>query len=171
MKGNKVVVGVFTYLDDALKVIKEVRDADYEVKTYAPTYIHELDQAVTGMSLSPIRKITGSGAIVGIVSGFALAILCALDWPLRTSAKEIMSIPGFVVIGYECTILFGAIFTLLGLMHLCRLPALLRQVGYDPRFSDDKIGVVVGCDEAEVEKIREKMAAVGADEVQVRDGI
>jgi hypothetical protein len=105
------------------------------------------------------------------VFGFGLAILCSLDWPLRVSAKDIVSVPGFVVIGYECTILFGALATLAAMFHFCRLPDILRKVGYDPRFSDDKFGVVVGCGTDEVDSVVDSLKKAGADEVEVRDAI
>ena len=90
---------------------------------------------------------------------------------MRVSAKDVVSIPGFVVIGYECTILFGAIATLLGLLHFCRLPDILRKVGYDPRFSDDKFGVVVGCEGGQVDEVMADLKRAGAEEVEVRDGL
>jgi molybdopterin-containing oxidoreductase family membrane subunit len=94
-----------------------------------------------------------------------------MDWPMRTSAKDVVSVPAFVVIGYECTILFGAIATLLAMFHFCRLPDILRKVGYDPRFSDDKFGVVVSCGGEEVDTVVESLKRAGADEVEVRDAL
>jgi len=170
MKGNKAVVGVFTYMDDAIKAINAAKASKLDFRVYSPVPNHELDEAADP-ARSPVRFVTGTGAVLGLVAGFALAIWTSLEWPMRVSAKDIVSVPGFVVIGYECTILFGAIFTLLAMFHLCRLPDILRKVGYDPRFSQDKFGVVVGCDSKEVDSVKAKFTSIGADEVQVRDGL
>lgn len=170
MKGSKVVVGVFSYLDDTLSAVSTLKKEELEYTVYSPTYIHDIDHA-TSPGRSPVALLSGTGAVIGLCSGFSLAVLCGLDWPLRTSAKAIASIPGFVVIGYECTILFGAIFTLLGILHFCRLPDLFHRPGYDPRFSDDKFGVAVGCEKDAVTKIEEALKKAGAEEVTVRDGL
>lgn len=170
MKGSKTVVGVFTYLDDTLSAIHKAKEGKHEYEVYSPTYVHELEHAIDD-SRSPIAMITLTGAILGLLGGFALAILCGMDWPLRVSAKEIVAVPAYVVIGYECTILFGAMFTLKGLLFLCRIPDIIRRPGYDQRFSHDKYGVVIGCNDNETGKMEELLRSSGADDVEVRDGM
>jgi hypothetical protein len=170
MKGTKAVVGIFSYLDDTIGAIKKVQAANLDYRVYSPFANHEIEEA-TSHTKSNVRIVSLVGAIVGLCAGFSLAILCSLDWPMRVSAKDIISIPGFVVIGYECTILFGAVATLLAMFHFCRIPDILRKVGYDPRFTNDKFGVVVGCDSAQVDEVMAQLKSAGADEVEVRDGI
>lgn len=168
MRGQKAVVGVFGYLDDVIKAVEQVKSAQYDFRVYSPVPNHDLE-AVTYPQKSPVRFFTGAGAVAGLVFGFGIAIWMSLDWPLRTSAKDIASIPAFVVIGYECTILFGAIFTLMAMFHFCRIPDVLKKVGYDPRFTDDKFGVVVGCDPRDVEQVSAQLREAGAEEVEVRE--
>jgi molybdopterin-containing oxidoreductase family membrane subunit len=170
MKGTKAVVGVFSFFDDTLKAIENAKAGSYEYRVYSPFANHHIEDA-TLPGKSPIRFVTATGAVIGLISGFSLAILCSMDWPMRTSAKDVVSVPAFVVIGYECTILFGAIATLLAMFHFCRLPDILRKVGYDPRFSDDKFGVVVSCGGEEVDTVVESLKRAGADEVEVRDAL
>ncbi len=167
---SKAVVGVFTYLDDALSAIRYAKEAGKDYLVYSPVPHHEIEEA-TMPEKSPVRFFTATGATIGLCSGFALAILCSMDWPLRVSAKDVVSIPGFFVIGYECTILFGALATLTALLHFCRLPHIFRRIGYDPRFSNDKFGVVVACSTGEVEEVTERMKSSGADEVDVKNGL
>ena len=170
MKGNKAIVGVFTYLDDTLEAVRRVQKAELDYRVYSPVPVAEIEE-LTFPQKSPVRRISLAGGIFGLSFGFFMAIMCSLDYPLRTGAKDIVSIPGFVVIGYECTILLGAIFTLLGLFHFCRIPDILRQVGYDPRFSGDKFGVVVGCDADAANDVKKQLIDAGADEVDIRDGL
>lgn len=170
MSGQKAIVGVFSYLDDTLKAIRKAKEANLDYRVYSPTLRHEIEEA-TMPQKSPVRRFTLVGGVTGLTCGFTLAIVCALDWPLRVSAKSIVSPPGFFVIGYECTILFGALATLLALLHFCRLPNILRKVGFDPRFSNDKFGVVIGCESNQVDEVKQKLIDSGADEVQVRDGL
>jgi len=170
MKGNKVVVGVFTYLDDTIKAIEAAKKAGLEFKVYSPFASHEIEEAAAETK-SPIKIVTATGAIIGLVTGFAMAILMSLDWPLRVSAKEIVSIPGFVVIGYEMTILLGALCTFLAIFHFCKLPDIFKKPGYDPRFTHDKFGVVVGCEKDDIDGIKEALINSGADEVEVQDAL
>ncbi len=168
--GYKAVVGVFTYIDDLVRAIDVAKEKKLDYRVYSPVPHHLIEEA-TFPEKSPVRFITGTGAVTGLCFGFALAIMCSLDYPLRVSAKDVVSVPGFVVIGYECTILFGAIATLLAMLHFCRIPDILRKVGYDPRFSRDKFGIVLGCEGEQVDKTSKELKAAGADEVQVREAL
>ncbi|MBX7144486.1 MAG: DUF3341 domain-containing protein [Oligoflexia bacterium] len=170
MRGSKAVTGVFKYIDDTTKAVKRVQAENLEYKVYSPVPNHEIEE-LTVPGKSPVRFVTGTGAVTGLVFGFALAILCSLDYPMRVSAKDVVSVPGFVVIGYECTILLGGIFTLLGLLHFCRIPDIFRKPGYDPRFSDDRFGVVVGCEPQQVDRVKAALSEAGAEEVSVDEGL
>ena len=168
--GNKAVVGVFSYVDDCAKAIHSARSSELDYRVYSPVPNHTLEH-LCAPKRSPVRFVNGTGALTGLTFGFALAILCSMDWPMRVSSKDVVSIPGFVVIGYECTILFGAIATLLALLHFCRLPDILHKVGYDPRFSCDKFGLVIGCDSNQIDKVKAQLQAAGAEEISVKDGL
>ena len=170
MKGSLAVVGVFSYLDDTVRAIEKIKSTNLEYRVYSPVPSHEIEE-VSLPTRSPVRRCTLIGGLTGLCFGFALAILCSLDYPMRVSAKDVVSIPAFVVIGYECTILFGAIATLIGLLHFSRIPDILRKVGYDPRFTEDKYGVVVGCERSSVEDIKSKLLGSGAQEVEVREAL
>ncbi|NBW41785.1 DUF3341 domain-containing protein [bacterium] len=170
MKGNKVVVGVFEYLDDAIAAVEVAKAEELDYKVYSPVPNHHLDDA-TSDTRGPVRFLSGVGAVTGLTAGFSLAILCSLDYPLRVSAKSITSVPGFVVIGYECTILFGALATLAALFLFCGLPNILRKPGYDGRFSRDRFGVLVSCDSSRTEELQLKLQQAGAEEVEVQDGL
>lgn len=170
MKGKKVVVGIFTYVDDAIKAITATKESKLDYDVYSPTYVPDLEHAVSDKR-SLIGIISIIGGLTGLTAGFTLAIMCSLDWPMRVSSKAIVSIPGFVVIGYEWTILFTALFTLGGIALLCRLPNPFRKVGYHESFSRDKFGVVVGCDDDNIDSVKESLLSAGADEVLVKEGL
>jgi hypothetical protein len=170
MQGSKVVVGVYTYLDDAIRAIEIAKSKQIEYRVYSPVPHHDLEE-VTLPGKSPVRFFTAVGAILGMTGGYALAILTSLDYPLRVSAKNIVSPPGFFVIGYECTILFGALATLGAMFHFCKLPYIFSKPGYDPRFSQDKFGVVLSTGVLDVKGLEELHNNSGADEVQVRSAL
>ena len=68
--------------------------------------------------------------------------------------KPIVSIPAFVVIAFELTILFGALSTVIGLFINTRLPNLKPLVVYDPEFSAGRFGVYVSAPADRVDEAR-----------------
>jgi molybdopterin-containing oxidoreductase family membrane subunit len=106
------------------------------------------------------------GALTGTASGFALTIWTALKWNLITGGKPVVSIPPFVVIAFELTILLGGLCTLLGLFVTAQLPSLRMSPRYDPRFSADRFGVEVTCDAAERRVVEDVLRSAGAEEVR-----
>lgn len=165
---NRLIISSFIYLDDLLKAVEKIKARGLEVKVYSPCPVPEIEEACAS-SWSRVRIFTFAGAVTGLVCGFALAILTSLDWPMRTSAKEIVSIPGFVVVGYEMTILFGGIFTLLGLFFLTKIPAFFKDLGYAEDFSGDRFGLVFKCNDEEAKEFINILRECHAEKVEVRD--
>jgi hypothetical protein len=73
---------------------------------------------------SPLKYFTLTGAATGFCAGFGLTLYTVWHWPLITSGKPIFSLPPFTIIAFELTILLGAIASLLGFLHLNRLPSI-----------------------------------------------
>lgn len=159
------VVGVFATLDGALLAIRELKAKGYaNLKVYSPVPHHEIEEAMDKPE-SPVRIFTLVGGLTGVSFGFFYAIATSLDWELITGGKPIVSLPPFVIIGFECTILFGALCTVAGMFLNARLPKLGRAPGYDPRFSNDKFGVVAFGGPQQVAAAVSLMKDAGADEV------
>jgi hypothetical protein len=83
------------------------------------------------------------------------------------AGKPLVSIPAFIVITFEATIMMGCLFTLIGMIIMCGLPANnLQYEVTDPRFSDDVFGLVVnGLSPADAAKVRSILHSAGASEV------
>ena len=160
------VVGVFGDLDATVLALRELKSKGYDSLTvYSPVPRHEIDE-VLDQPVSPVRLFTLIGGLTGCALGFAYAISTSLDWPLITGGKPIVSLPPFVIIGFECTILIGALSTVAGMFLNARLPKLRAAAGYDPRFSNDKFGVVAMGGPAQVSGAEQIMKAAGAEEVR-----
>lgn len=160
------VVGVFGDLDGAVLALRELKAKGYaDLQAYSPSPRHELDE-VLAKKESPVRLFTLVGGLTGCSFGFFYAISTSLDWPLITGGKPINSLPPFVIIGFECTILFGALITVAGMFLNARLPKLGRAPGYDPRFSNDKFGILAFGGPAQVAAAEDILRAAGAEEVK-----
>jgi hypothetical protein len=159
------VLGIYYFVDDAAQAVTALRQLGHrDLRVYSPVPHHEIERALEqGPSIG--RWITLGGALCGITGGFALCIYSVLSWPLVVGGKELVSIPPFVVIGYESMILLGSLANLLGMLALTRLPELKATAPYDPRFSEDRIGIWVPCAGDAAARVQEMMRGHGAEEV------
>lgn len=156
------VLGRFEYIDGACDAIRELKQSGYQDLTvYSAAPNHELEDAI-GDPISKVRLFTLIGGMMGTTAGFSTAIWMARDWPLLVGGKPISSIPAFVVVGFELTILFGSLATVAGTIILSMMKS-LKGRPYHPKFSDDQIGVFVpvgGDRAAQVQAILEKHGPV-----------
>ena len=160
------ILGVYDEPAKAAVAVATARDAGLDrLDCYSPAPDHTLEQLI-GTRVSPVRLFTLVGAILGCTAGFALPIYTVSAWPLITGGKPLVSIPPFVVIAFELTILLGAIGGMLGFLLLARLPRLTRTPLADPRFTRDCFGVEITCDEKGAAAVRSLLVDAGAIEVR-----
>ena len=115
---------------------------------------------------SPVRFFTLVGALTGMFTGFGICLLMDYDWPMIVGGKQagFYSLPAYVIIGFEMTILLGAIATILGMLWMGRLPNPKRRV-LDERLTDDRFaiflpGATLGSEQAVL------LEQLGAEEVR-----
>ena len=168
MAGTKTAgtLAVFDAVDAAARTIERLRAAGLRgITVFSPMPSHDLEHALHAGE-SPVRIFTLVGGLTGTASGFALASWTALDWPLVTGGKPIISIPAWVIIAFELTILFGALSTILGLFIQIRLPNRNVMQVYDARFTSDHFGVLITPPSGRETEVRQIMQESGATEVR-----
>lgn len=167
MLGTDTVLGVFAHVDTTVRALEELRAKGYhDLSVYSPLPVHEIEEVLErGRPVSRVRLFTLLGGLTGTVSGFLLTIWSSLKWGLVTGGKPIASIPPFVVIAFELTILFGGAATVIGLLTLARIPRLKPSAAFDPRFTNDRFGVAVHCGPDRTPSVREILRAAGAEEI------
>lgn len=157
----------FDYLDSTLDAVEGLRKAGFkDIRTFGPVPEHHLEEAL-GYGESPVRVFTLVGALTGTAAGFAFTIFSVLDWPLVTGGKPILSIPAFVVIAFEMTILFGALATLIGLFINMKLPRVRPPVVYDPEFTNGRFGIYVSAPLQRKDEVRKILDS--AEPVELRE--
>lgn len=100
------------------------------ITTLTPFHVHEVEH-ILKTKPSALRFFTLFGALTGFFLSFAFIIFTVLDWPLITGGKPLISIPAFIIVAFECTILIGGIVSFVGFLHLSRLPDIKRVI--EPR--------------------------------------
>ena len=165
---TETVVGVFAHVDTTVTALQTLRGQGYhDLEVYTPAPIHEIEDVMEhGRPVSRVRLFTLIGGLTGTASGFLLTIWSAMQWGLVTGGKPVASIPPFVVIAFELTILFGGLATVLGMALLAGLPRLRPSAGYDPRFSNDRFGVAVRCAPGRGASVGEILRRTGAEDVR-----
>jgi len=95
--------------------------------TLTPFHVHEAEH-IMNSKVSELRFFTLAGALGGFILSFAFIIYTVMSWPLITGGKPLISIPAFIIVAFECTILIGGIVSFLGFLHLNRLPNIKRVI-------------------------------------------
>ncbi len=161
------LLAVFERPDEVASVVKRLRGRGYgDLETYSPAPFAEVDDAVIDKP-SRVRLFTLIGGLTGVVTGYAMTIWMANDWPIMLGGKPFSSIPPYTIIGFELTILFGGLMTALGLFVVGGLPSMRLDPAYDSRFSAEDFGVAVRCRDRDVSEIDALLRSHGAREVNL----
>ena len=159
------LVSVYDMPSDVSTVVRKLKSRGFEdLTTYSPAPFEEIEEAEDS-SPSGVRLFTLIGGLVGVVTGFGIQIWMSMDWPIKIAGKNIAAIPPMWIIGFELTILFGGILTVLGLVILGGLYPRPLDDHYSPRFSAEEFGVVVRCEDRDVAEVESLMRGNNAKEV------
>jgi molybdopterin-containing oxidoreductase family membrane subunit len=119
--------------------------------------------AALGRPRSPIQWVTFPGALVGLLLGIALTAGTSLAWPLVTGGKPIVSVPPFVIVIFELTVLVGSLTNLAAVAYGTRVGARPRAFPAVP-FDQELIALfAVGGDPEGAERL---LQDEGAGEVR-----
>lgn len=160
------VLSIFDRPDHVVAAVNKLKGRGFtDLETYSPAPFPEIDDAVDERP-SIVRVFTLIGGLAGVFTGFFIQIWMSWDWPIKIAGKPFASIPPYVIIGFELTILFGGLLTLVGLLVAGRLaPRFKMDPGYSARFSAEEFGLVVNCADRDVAEIDSLMRAQAAKEV------
>ncbi len=161
------VMGIYYYVDDAADAVRALRQTGHaDLSVFSPVPHHQIEDALDhGPSM--VRWITLTGGILGATGGISLCLYSVWAYPLVIGGKELFSIPPFVVIAYESMILLGGLANLFAMLALGRLPQTRARAPYDPRFTEDRIGIWVPCAGDAAGRVSETLKGHGAEEVQL----
>jgi hypothetical protein len=146
MSVKKFVVGNFD--DEAIlfPAVKKVRKAGYKIhEVYTPFPIHGLDKAI-GLRETSLHTAGFIYAICGTATalGFITWALTT-DWPLVFGGKPFFSLPAWIPITFELTVLFSAVGMTLTFCYLCQLAPFVKKDHFNPRSTDDTFVLALEC--------------------------
>ena len=159
------LVSVYDMPSDVSTVVRKLKARGFDdLTTYSPAPFEEIEEA-EDPTPSGVRLYTLIGGLVGVVTGFGVQLWMSMDWPIKIAGKNIAAIPPMWIIGFELTILFGGILTVIGLFIKGGLYPRPLDEHYSPRFSAEEFGVVVVCEDRDVTEVESLMRGHNAKEV------
>lgn len=129
------MVAEFDSAEALLAAAEKTKEAGYKaVDAYTPFPVHGLSEAI-GFHDVRVPWMIFMGGLLGATTGYTLQWYTAVvDYPLNVGGKPLNSLPSFIPITFECTILFSALTAVFGMLALNRLPKPYHSIFNTPGF-------------------------------------
>lgn len=167
-ENREMLIAVFA---DSTRLIRAaqslVNKGHDDFEALSPVPVPELDDVLSDKP-SSVRWFTLAGCIAGGVLGLAFQIATVIMWPIWVGGKPIISLPAFIVVSFEMTILFGAIAAFVGLMMNARLPMIGRDY-YHEGCSQSDFALVISLKPNERSLIEAIVRDAGAEDVRTAE--
>lgn len=173
MESNKnFVVGVFDDEDVLLSAVEGTREKGIKIhEVYSPFPVHGLDDA-----LGYKRSRLPIAAFMFGLTGTSLALLMQIwmlgfDWPMIIGGKNHASLPPFIPVTFEMTVLLAAHGMVLTFLIVSNLKPYKWPRQFDLRSTDDKhvMAVDLATNKLSKEEISRILKDNGASEVNEKN--
>ncbi|MEZ0392754.1 MAG: DUF3341 domain-containing protein [Pseudobdellovibrionaceae bacterium] len=159
---------IFSTEAEVLKAAAAVRSAGFQkFDAITPYPVHGMEEAC-GIQRSWIPYVTFVMGILGCLAGWALTWwTSAVSWPLNIGGKPFHSLPAFIPIMFELTVLFAALSSVAVLLWACGLPKINPPVIH-PDLTSHKFGIFIPNDDSgyDERKVEELFRGLGASEIK-----
>ncbi|MCY1043556.1 DUF3341 domain-containing protein [Corallococcus praedator] len=117
------VLAEFATPDALVDATRQMREKGFQgMDTYSPYPLHGGSEAL-GLPPSRVPFIALGGALTGMVTALAMQTwMNTIDYPLNIGGRPLLSLPAWVPITFELTVLFCAFGIVFGLLGLSKLP-------------------------------------------------
>jgi hypothetical protein len=160
------------YFDDEvplLQAVRKLRDSkEIIADVLSPFPVHGLDEA---MSIKRSRI-----PVVGFIFGALGAILAfgfqawvfTVSYPLIIGGKPFFSVPTFIPITFEVTVLFAGLSMVAALLIRSKLKPDIRFVPVDERITDDRFVILLDAPDEEITLNRVRSLLSGIHTLEIR---
>ncbi len=171
-KNKHFVLGIYDDEDVLLSAVKKVRESGIKIQeVYSPFPVHGLDEV-----LGYRRTRLPIAAFMFGLLGTSLALLMQIwmlgfDWPMIIGGKNFVSLPPFVPVTFELTVLLAALGMVGTFMIVSDLKPYKKVRLMDIRITDDKhvMAIDLAGNILAKEDIRKIVNESGASEVNDKD--
>lgn len=171
-ESKDVLYGLFDDEQILLNAVDRANDSHLDIMdVYTPFPVHGLDPKL-GLAESRLH-IAGFvyGAIGTLTAFLFMTWVFTRDWPIIFGGKPYWSVPAFIPITFELTVLFAAIGMVVSFYTVCGMAPGITNPTLDDRITDDKFCIafdVTGADEAAKDKLKDFFSQSGASEVNMK---
>jgi hypothetical protein len=165
------VLAEFGTPEELLAAARRARAEGYRrMDAFTPFPVEGLAEEL-GFQRTAVPMVVLAGGILGAVGGYVLQVaLNVVDYPVNVGGRPLHSVPMFVIVTFELTILVAALFAVLGMLALNRLPMPYHPVFNVPEFalaSTHRFFLVVEAGDPRFERarLREFLRGLQAKEV------
>lgn len=140
---TRAFVAYFEHEDDVRAATAAVHAMGLEIEdVYTPYAVHGMDEAM-GLKPSRLGLVCFGGGALGLAFAALLQIYTsAVSWPLNVGGKSTASLPAFIPVGFELTVLCAALITVVALLLRTRLlPG--RRARVLQRVTNDRFALVL----------------------------
>jgi hypothetical protein len=161
----------FDDVNSAVAAARKVYAAGYRrINAYSPYPVEELSEAI-GFHKNYVPLVVFLGGLFGCLGGFALEYwTAAYAYPINVGGRPYLSMPAYIPIMFECTILLASLSAMIGMFAMNRLPQPYHPVFNVPSFhraTTDRFFVCIKADDPKYDPDATKafLASLGAREV------
>jgi len=172
MSGKRYSVGIFDHEDTVKSAVKSLQDGGVKIQeVYSPYAIHGMEN-ILGYKLSRLPKAAFLFGLTGTTLALSmLYLMMGYDWPMIIGGKNFASLPPFIPVTFELTVLlaaFGMVFTF---FIASDLKPWAKPKIYDIRITLDKFAIAIDLDkntksQSEIDAI---LNSSGASEVNEKN--
>lgn len=167
---KKFAVAAYDDEEVLFPAVKKIRHSGYKLHDiYTPFPVHGLDEEMglkgTDLHIAGfIYGLCGTSTAVGFISWIFTS-----DWPLNIGGKPHFSLPAWIPITFELTVLFAAVGMTLTFCYLNQIMPGVKKHIFHPRQTDDMFTVVleVGKHASEQEML-DFLKSTGAKETNIQ---
>src|SRR6478609_768618 len=173
MENNKnFVVGVFNDEDILVSGVTSIREKGVKIhEVYSPFPVHGLDE-VLGYKRSRLPIAAFMFGITGTcLALFTQTWMLGFDWPMIIGGKNFASLPPFIPVTFELTVLLSAFGMVITFLIVSDMKPYKYPRQFDLRSTDDKhiMAIDLGTNKLSKEEIGRILKDNGAEEVNEKN--
>ncbi len=170
MKQKTYVSGYFNDDKDLIVAIKALQARDVviaDVRTPFP--VHGLD-TVLQLRRSRLPKAGFVAGAIGLCVGFGFqAWVFTVGWPLNFGGKPYLSVPSFIPVTFEVTVLFAALALVFGFLIRSGLgPGAPTEI-FDEEVTNDRFQILLAANATKKESSQQLLQEVGALGIRIHE--
>jgi hypothetical protein len=170
-EGNYGLMAEFDSPSAIVAAARRTYEAGYRrINAYSPFPIEELSEAI-GFHRDYVALCTLICGILGALGGFMLQYwTAAIDYPINVGGRPLLSLPSFIPVTFECTVLLAAFGAFIGNLLMNSLPQPYHPSFNVPSFtraSQDRFFLCIRSDDPKYNEARTRAFLEGLGAVEV----